>query len=207
LSAVLRFEGGEDNGAYELPKECENALDEAQLRAMAPMEYVSAAGTKPSARKRCGRMRSPAAFIPPIRRRSRQCSTSFLSQASASLAAKPILVPLHDRILAAVAPHAGYPYSGPVAATAYAALQGRNYARVVVVAPSHFDSFDFTSVYDGDAYQTPWAPCRLTRPSPGSLSRWTRRCGFPAMGTTHPGRSRTLDRGRVAVAPKSAGRL
>ena len=58
-------------------------------------------------------------------------------------------------ILAVVAPHAGYQYSGPVAAFTYAALKGHKYSRVVVIAPSHFEGFDFTSVYDGDAYETP----------------------------------------------------
>ena len=58
-------------------------------------------------------------------------------------------------ILGVVAPHAGYPFSGPVAAYTYAALKGRKYARVVVIAPSHFEPFDFTSVYDGDGYSTP----------------------------------------------------
>jgi hypothetical protein len=58
-------------------------------------------------------------------------------------------------ILGVIAPHAGYPYSGPVAAHVFAALQGRAYQRVVVVAPSHYEAFDFTSVFDGDAYQTP----------------------------------------------------
>ena len=58
-------------------------------------------------------------------------------------------------ILAAVAPHAGYPYSGPIAAYTYAALKGRKYSRVVVIAPSHYVSLDFASVYDGDAYATP----------------------------------------------------
>ena len=46
-------------------------------------------------------------------------------------------------ILAAVAPHAGYPYSGPVAAWTYAAIKeqvnrGRKYTRVVLIAPSHY---------------------------------------------------------------------
>jgi AmmeMemoRadiSam system protein B/AmmeMemoRadiSam system protein A len=63
-------------------------------------------------------------------------------------------------IIAAVAPHAGYPYSGPVAAWTYAAIgaqvrAGHKYSRVVVIAPSHYVGFDFTSVYDGDAYTTP----------------------------------------------------
>jgi AmmeMemoRadiSam system protein B/AmmeMemoRadiSam system protein A len=57
-------------------------------------------------------------------------------------------------ILGIIVPHAGYPYSGPVAARVYAALQGRVYKRVVVIAPSHYEAFDFTSVFDGDAYQT-----------------------------------------------------
>lgn len=57
--------------------------------------------------------------------------------------------------LAIVSPHAGYPFSGGVAAHAYALLQGRKFARVVVIAPSHYESFAFSSVYDGDAYSTP----------------------------------------------------
>jgi hypothetical protein len=65
------------------------------------------------------------------------------------------LPPVDGTILAAVAPHAGYQYSGPVAAYTYAALKGHKYSRVVVIAPSHFVAFDFTSVYDGDAYSTP----------------------------------------------------
>ena len=63
--------------------------------------------------------------------------------------------PVTDQILAAVAPHAGYVYSGPVAAYTYAALKGRKFSRVVVIAPSHYAAFGFTSVYEGDAYATP----------------------------------------------------
>ncbi len=62
---------------------------------------------------------------------------------------------IRDPILAVVAPHAGYQFSGPVAAYTYSALKGRKFSRVVVIAPSHFEAFDFTSVYDGDAYSTP----------------------------------------------------
>lgn len=63
--------------------------------------------------------------------------------------------PINDPILAVVAPHAGYQFSGPVAAYTYAVLKGRKFSRVVVIAPSHYEAFDFTSVYDGDAYATP----------------------------------------------------
>jgi len=54
-----------------------------------------------------------------------------------------------------IAPHAGYPYSGPTAALAYAKLAQAAYDVVVVVAPSHREFFEGVSVYDGDAYATP----------------------------------------------------
>ena len=34
-------------------------------------------------------------------------------------------------------------------------MKGRKYSRIVVIAPSHYVGFGFTSVYDGDAYETP----------------------------------------------------
>jgi MEMO1 family protein len=69
--------------------------------------------------------------------------------------------PINDPIVAVVAPHAGYQFSGPVAAYTYAALKGRKFSRVVVIAPSHYEAFDFTSVYDGDAYATPLGAVRV----------------------------------------------
>jgi len=58
-------------------------------------------------------------------------------------------------VVALVAPHAGYPFSGGVAGHSYAMIKGRPTHRVVVIAPSHYEAFSFTSVYDGDAYVTP----------------------------------------------------
>jgi MEMO1 family protein len=78
-----------------------------------------------------------------------------LSKMIDGMLAKAAPAPVDGQILAAVAPHAGYPYSGPVAAWTYSALKGHKYSRVVVIAPSHYVAFDFTSVYDGDAYTTP----------------------------------------------------
>jgi len=71
--------------------------------------------------------------------------------------------PINDPVLAVVAPHAGYEFSGPVAAYTYAALKGRKFSRVVVIAPSHYEAFDFTSVYDGDAYATPLGTVRVDK--------------------------------------------
>jgi AmmeMemoRadiSam system protein B/AmmeMemoRadiSam system protein A len=62
---------------------------------------------------------------------------------------------IQDHIVALIAPHAGYPYSGAVAAHSYALLKGQRIHRVVVIAPSHFEEFSFSAVYGGDAYATP----------------------------------------------------
>ena len=43
----------------------------------------------------------------------------------------------NGRLVALIAPHAGYQYSGQVAAHAYKLLQGRSFDTVVIVAPSH----------------------------------------------------------------------
>ena len=60
-----------------------------------------------------------------------------------------------ENVVALVAPHAGYIYSGTVAAYSYALLKNRKVQRVVVIAPSHYEAFPFASVYDGAAYATP----------------------------------------------------
>lgn len=77
-----------------------------------------------------------------------------------SMLAKVALPTITGQILAVVAPHAGYPYSGPVAAYTYSALKGHKYSRVIVIAPSHYEAFGFTSVFDGDGYGTPLGTVR-----------------------------------------------
>ena len=58
-------------------------------------------------------------------------------------------------VRAIIAPHAGYLYSGGVAARAYAQVLNGKYKRVVVIAPSHEDVFSFNSIYAGLGYRTP----------------------------------------------------
>lgn len=62
---------------------------------------------------------------------------------------------LKGTIRGLVAPHAGYMYSGAVAAAAYRVLKGASYEAVLLVGPSHREYFDGVSIYSGDAYQTP----------------------------------------------------
>jgi hypothetical protein len=89
-----------------------------------------------------------------------------------------------DPILAVVAPHAGYQFSGPVAAYTYAALKGRKFSRVVVIAPSHFEAFDFTSVYDGDAYVTPLGSVRVDKAFAARLAKMSPTIQLSSRGHT-----------------------
>ncbi|RKY64397.1 MAG: hypothetical protein DRQ02_11505 [Candidatus Latescibacterota bacterium] len=61
-------------------------------------------------------------------------------------------------IIALSCPHAGYEYSGQIAANAYNQIAGKDYPTVAVIAPSHLEYFPEISVYDGDGFQTPLGP-------------------------------------------------
>jgi len=56
---------------------------------------------------------------------------------------------------ALVCPHAGYPYSGPVAAYGYKLLAGRHYDTVVVMGPSHYADLRGGSLPEARLYRTP----------------------------------------------------
>lgn len=56
---------------------------------------------------------------------------------------------------ALICPHAGYRYSGEVAARAYKQLAGREFETVILLAPSHYALFDGASVSAAEAYRTP----------------------------------------------------
>ena len=47
-------------------------------------------------------------------------------------------VPTDRHVLIAIAPHAGYPYSGPVAAYTFKAIARNHYKTIVIIGPSHF---------------------------------------------------------------------
>jgi AmmeMemoRadiSam system protein B len=62
---------------------------------------------------------------------------------------------LPGEILALIAPHAGYMYSGQVAGFAYRQIQGRAFKTVIVIAPSHQVTFAGASICHRGGYQTP----------------------------------------------------
>ncbi|MFA5015499.1 MAG: AmmeMemoRadiSam system protein B [Actinomycetota bacterium] len=57
-----------------------------------------------------------------------------------------------------ICPHAGYIYSGQVAANSYKQLKGGTFDSIFIIAPSHSEYFDFISIFNGGAYRTPLGP-------------------------------------------------
>jgi len=60
-----------------------------------------------------------------------------------------------EPIRAIMVPHAGYIYSGPVAAYAYKELEGRDIQTVILIGNSHSHSFDGIAIYTKGAFETP----------------------------------------------------
>jgi AmmeMemoRadiSam system protein B len=64
---------------------------------------------------------------------------------------------LESRPVALVAPHAGYPYSGAVAGSAYALLapESASVGRILLIGPSHYVAFEGLALPEADAFATP----------------------------------------------------
>ncbi len=85
-------------------------------------------------------------------------------QLSAEIAGYLAAVPAatgQGRIVGAIVPHAGYVYSGPVAAHAYAALKGSHFDTVVVLGPSHRFRFAGGCLPAASGWATPLGPVRV----------------------------------------------
>jgi len=73
---------------------------------------------------------------------------------------------------ALIAPHAGYVYSGPVAASAFRQLSGREeIRRVLLLGPSHYCRFKGLAVSESSAFGTPLGNVEIDREAIGQLRR------------------------------------
>ena len=74
---------------------------------------------------------------------------------------------------AVIAPHAGYPYSGPVAAAAFVALEASVHTirRVVLIGPAHYVPFRGIALPAVEAFETPLGRVPMDRNGSGSNCR------------------------------------
>jgi len=109
--------------------------------------YAQVPKTQAKPKKEIRRPAVAGAFYPGSRLLLQRQVDGFLAKAKK--------VELERELIALIAPHAGYIYSGPVAAYSYKQLKEKDFDTVILIGPSHHIGFAGASVYDHGSYQTP----------------------------------------------------
>ena len=100
------------------------------------------------------------------------------------LAAAPEALP-GGRVVALVAPHAGFVHSGRCAAAAFSSLRDRrDVTRVILLGPSHLHSFSGARLSGFDRFTTPLGPIEVDTSAEAQLAGHP---GFAIDGRTHEG--------------------
>ncbi len=88
---------------------------------------------------------------------------------------------LDGEVIAVIAPHAGYIYSGPTAGYAFASVLGKAFSRVVLISPLHgYHPAPFiTTAHHG--YQTPLGPVWVDFEALSVLDEELDACGLPGL--------------------------
>jgi hypothetical protein len=85
--------------------------------------------------------------------------------------AKKEMVEVNSRPRAIIVPHAGYEYSGPVAASAYVHIEEHAFERVLLLGPAHRASFAGIALSSAGVFETPLGPVTVDK---GAVERLTR---------------------------------
>jgi len=81
-------------------------------------------------------------------------------------------------IIALISPHAGYKYSGHVAAYGYKAIKGAAIDTVIIIGSSHYEHFEGISVYPKGAWQTPLGNVSIDEEMANSLIESSEQISF-----------------------------
>ena len=118
---------------------------------------AAVSGQTPGARPRgsCASRPWPVTFYPATAERLTAALQAFLQDA---------VPPRPERPIAILVPHAGYIYSGQIAADAFRQAAQHRYDTVVILGTNHTDpDFAKIAIYPGAAFRTPLGTCRSTR--------------------------------------------
>jgi AmmeMemoRadiSam system protein B/AmmeMemoRadiSam system protein A len=111
------------------------------------------------------KIRQPAVagqFYPGTEARLRSMVTDLVNKAEST--------PIKGNLIALISPHAGYIYSGQVAAHAYKLIKGKRFDAVIVIAPSHHVYFSGSSVYSLGPYKTPLGLAEINKSLADAIS-------------------------------------
>ncbi|MFA5142704.1 MAG: AmmeMemoRadiSam system protein B [Candidatus Omnitrophota bacterium] len=85
---------------------------------------------------------------------------------------------IDGEVFAIISPHAGYQFSGPVAAYGYKAVRDKGVKTVIVIGFSHKKRFDGISVYAGGAWRTPLGDIAIDEAFANELISKNKRISF-----------------------------
>lgn len=89
-------------------------------------------------------------------------------------------LPERQEVRALISPHAGYVFSGEVAAAAYSAIpENKNYKNIFIIGSSHVMAFDGASVYNSGDYITPMGKVKVNREIARKLIKENKIFNFP----------------------------
>jgi len=86
-------------------------------------------------------------FYPADKKELKDTIDTFLSKVNR--------IPGEGNIIALISPHAGYRYSGQVAAYGYKHIQDRDIRKIILIGQSHHEGFKGASVYTNGSFKTP----------------------------------------------------
>jgi len=148
---------GADSGRLEVGVSPSRRVLAATL-SVACLFAASLAWAAPTEGSSAGPIRAPAVagqFYPDHAGRLEAAVRAFLASAEKPAGPRPV---------ALVVPHAGYIYSGQIAADAYRQAVGHDYDLVVILGANHKShAFRGVSIYDGQGYRTPLGVAAIDR--------------------------------------------
>jgi AmmeMemoRadiSam system protein B/AmmeMemoRadiSam system protein A len=92
-------------------------------------------------------------FYPADKKELKETIDNFLSKAEK--------VKRDGRLIAIISPHAGYVFSGQVAAYGYKNIKGSDIKKVILIGPSHHTGFKGASVYTKGSFRTPLGDIKI----------------------------------------------
>ncbi len=134
--------------------------------AVAPSSRISVAQGFSSVSSAQAGVRAPAVaggFYPADAAKLRAAIEAFLAAAQPSRGAAPVAI---------VVPHAGYVFSGQIAADAFKQAAGQAYDTVVILGTNHTDAaFDRVAAYRGAGFRTPLGMASIDQPVLAALMK------------------------------------
>ncbi len=100
-------------------------------------------------------------FYPADKKELKESLENFLSKAEKARSA--------GKLIAIISPHAGYRFSGQVAAYGYKEIKGKDIKKIILIGPSHYAGFKGASVYTKGSFRTPLGEVKIDEKAAGGL--------------------------------------